>query len=196
MENVQILQDLQEGIVDLTVKSQNGRYTFDTNTDVCVMDLLDCGIAYEKVSHAIKSVMHMCGLKSRNDVYPKKYYVANCNQRKLSVSHRHTAEICSENEHQTLYFDETRKQGETFASFITTDENRSLYLLGLKQMANKAAQTQLDTFKIILDDIDTQVSCRPYVLQSSVAFKILEHIQFTMSDRAATECVFKELLQT
>jgi hypothetical protein len=43
------------------------------------MDLLDCGIAYEKVSHAIKSVMHMCGLKSRNDVYPKKDYVANCN---------------------------------------------------------------------------------------------------------------------
>jgi hypothetical protein len=30
----------------------------------------------------------------------------------------------SENEHQTLYTDETRKQGETFASFITTDENR------------------------------------------------------------------------
>jgi hypothetical protein len=79
MENVEILQDLQEGIVDLTVKSQNGRYAFDTRTDVCVMDLLDCGIAYEEVSHAIKSVMYMCGLKSRNDVYPKKDYVANCN---------------------------------------------------------------------------------------------------------------------
>jgi hypothetical protein len=26
-------------------------------------------------------------------------------------------------------------------------------------MANKAAQTQLDTFKMILDDIDTRVSC-------------------------------------
>jgi hypothetical protein len=34
MENVEILQDLQEGIVDLTVKSQNGRYTFDPRTDV------------------------------------------------------------------------------------------------------------------------------------------------------------------
>jgi hypothetical protein len=79
MENVEILQDLQEGIVDLTVKSQNGRYAFDTRTDVCVVDLLDCGIAYEEVSHAIKSVMYMCGLKSRNDVYPKKDYVANCN---------------------------------------------------------------------------------------------------------------------
>lgn len=49
---------MQEGIVDLTVKSQNGIYAFDTRT-VCMMDLLDCGIAYEKVSHAIKSVMHM-----------------------------------------------------------------------------------------------------------------------------------------
>lgn len=64
------------------------------------MDLLDCGIAYEKVSHAIKSAMHICGLKSRNDVYPKKDYVANCNQSKLSLGHRHTAEICYENEHQ------------------------------------------------------------------------------------------------
>ena len=112
----------------------------------------------------------------------------------MSLSHRHTAEICSENEHQTLYTDETRKQGETFASFITTDENRSLYLLGLKQMANKAAQTQLDTFKMILDDIDTRVSCLnvDQHLQSSFAFKILKNIQFTMSDRAATECVFNE----
>jgi hypothetical protein len=188
---------VQEGIVDLTVKSQNGRYTFDTRTDVCVMDLLDCGIAYDKVSHVIKSVMHMCwlksgnissckffllvllsisimhilffncsisrflavaskfcsvrvlsaipsqyfafsfnrfhsyllmfltffiscfsiayekdshaiksvihmcGLKSRNDVYTKKDYVANCNQRKLSLSHHPTAEFISENEHQT-----------------------------------------------------------------------------------------------
>jgi hypothetical protein len=188
MENVQIFQDLQEGIADLTVKSQNGRYTFDTRTDVCVMDLLDCGIAYEKVSHAIKSVIHMCGLKSRNDVYPKKDYVANSDQRKLSLSHRHTAEFISENEHQTLYSDETRKQGETFASFITTDENRSPYLLGLKQMANKAAQTQLDTFKMILDDIDTRISCLnvDQHLQSSVAFKILKNIQFIMSDRSAT----------
>ena len=197
MENVQIFQKLQEGIVDLTVKSQNGRYTFDTRTDASVMDLLDCGIAYEKDSHAIKSVIHMCGLKSRNDVYTKKDYVANCKQRKLSLSHRHTAEFISENEHQTLYSDETRKQGETFASFITTDENRSPYLLGLKQMAHKAAQTQLDTFKI-LDEIDTRVSCLnvDQHLQSSVAFKILKNIQFTMSYRAATECVFNELLQT
>ena len=119
MENVQIFQELQEGIVDLTVKSQNGRYIFDTRTDASVMDLLDSGIAYEKDSHAIKSVIHMCGLKSRNDVYTKKDYVANCNQRKLSLSHRHTAECITENEHQTLYSDETRKQGETFASFIT-----------------------------------------------------------------------------
>ena len=42
MENVQILQDLQEGIVDLTVMSHDGRYTFGTRTDACVMDLLDC----------------------------------------------------------------------------------------------------------------------------------------------------------
>ena len=118
----------------------------------------------------------MCGLKSRNDVYPKKHYVANCNQTKLSLSHRHTAEICSENEHETLYTDETRKQGETFASSITTDENRCPYLLGLKQMANKAAQTQLDTFKIILDDIDTRVASLnvDQHLLSSVAFKILK----------------------
>lgn len=110
------------------------------------------------------------------------------------MSHRHTAEICSENEHQTRYTDETRKQEETFASFITTDENRSPCLLGLKQMANKAAHTQLDTFKI-LDEIDTRVSCLnvDQHLQSSAVFK---NIQFTMSDRAATECVFNELLQT
>jgi hypothetical protein len=65
-------------------------------------------------------------------------------------------------------------------------------------MANKAAQRQLDTFKMILDDIDTRVSCLnvDHFVQSSVAFKILENIQFIMSDRAATECVFNELLQT
>ena len=77
-------------------------------------------------------------------------------------------------------------------------KTESPYLLGLKQMANKAAQTQLDTFKMILDDIDTRVSCLnvDQHLQSCVAFKILKNIQLTMSDRAATECVFNELLPT
>ena len=70
-------------------------------------------------------------------------------------------------------------------------KTESPYLLGLKHMANKAAQTQLDTFKMILDDIDTRVSCLnvDQHLQSCVAFKILKNIQFTMSDKAATVCI-------
>lgn len=188
------LEDLQVGVIDLTQESQNGRYTFDTRTDLCIMDLLDCGIAYEKVGHAMQCVMRMCGLQSKNNIYPKKDYVSNCNKRKLSLGHFHAAKVCSETEFQTLYTDETRKQGETFASFITTDANKKPCMLGLKQMVNKAAQTQLDTFKVILDDIDTRMSSLQD--QTSTAFKILKNIQYTMSDRAATEYVFNDLLQT
>lgn len=93
----------------------------------------------------------------------------------MSPSHRHKAGICSENEHQTIYTDKARKQGETFASFITTDESRNPYSFG--QMENKAVQTHLDTLKMTLDDIDTRITCLKHQhMQSSGAFKILKKI--------------------
>ncbi|CAG2223042.1 unnamed protein product [Mytilus edulis] len=160
------------------------------------MDLLDCGLSFEKVGPAIKNVLCMCGLRSKDDRYPKKDYVSNCNMRRLAISQVQTAEICTAAANQTLYTDETRKFGETFSSFITTDENKTPFLLGLKQMSNKAAQTQLDTLKSILNDIETRIKCLvDQNLQTSTSFNILKNIKYTMSDRAATEIVFNQLLK-
>lgn len=160
------------------------------------MDLLDCGLSFEKVGPAIKNVLCMCGLRSKDDRYPKKDYVSNCNMRRLAISQVQTAEICTAAANQTLYTDETRKFGETFSSFITTDENKTPFLLGLKQMSNKAAQTQLDTLKSILNDIETRIKCLvDQKLQTSTSFNILKNIKYTMSDRAATEIVFNQLLK-
>ncbi|VDI26830.1 Hypothetical predicted protein [Mytilus galloprovincialis] len=116
--------------------------------------------------------------------------------RRLAISQVQTAEICTAAANQTLYTDETRKFGETFSSFITTDENKTPFLLGLKQMSNKAAQTQLDTLKSILNDIETRIKCLvDQNLQTSTSFNILKNIKYTMSDRAATEIVFNQLLK-
>ncbi|XP_063446536.1 uncharacterized protein LOC134726070 [Mytilus trossulus] len=187
-EQIDYLTDLNDRTIDLTTQSKNGQYTYNSQTDQCVMDLLDCGLSFEKVGPAIKNVLSMCGLRSKDDRYPKKDYVSNCNMRRLAISQVQTAEICTAAANQTLYTDETRKFGETFSSFITTDENKTPFLLGLKQMSNKAAQTQLDTLKSILNDIETRINCLvDQNLQTSKSFNILKNIKYTMSDRAATE---------
>ena len=38
-------------------------------------------------------------------------------------------------------------------TFLVTDEDKKVYMLGLRDMCNKSPQTTLDTFKEILSDI-------------------------------------------
>lgn len=71
-------------------------------------------------------------------MYPKKKRLRIRKKRKLSLGHRQAAEVCSVSKGQTLYTDKTEKHDETFGSFITTDEQKSVI-----------AWTKTDAFKSI-----------------------------------------------
>ena len=95
----------------------------------------------------------------------------------------------------TLYTDETRKYGRTYQIYIVTDENKSSYILGLKEMADKSSQSTLDTFKDILSDITEYCYQKENEIHKDPGYKILCNIKNTMSDRASTEKAFNGLLE-
>ena len=91
----------------------------------------------------------------------------------------------------TLHTDKTSKSGVKYGGFSLRDEEGAYFVLGLPEMATKSAQSTLDTFKDILDDIS-------FANKETLDIRgnqILCNIQNTMSDRAATKLKFNEILQ-
>ena len=188
--------DLESRDISFTQECKNGKYTYTASTDLCVMQLLDSHVPYEHVEKVIRSVLDLCNLKIK-DSLPKKDYVAKVNTRRLALGQINEAEVIQNADQCTLYSDETRKNGRSFGSFLITNENKEPVLLGLRQMSSKASKTELDTLKSILDDVNQR--CESLTHSNSDMDKrveILRKINSTMSDRAATEISFKELLNT
>lgn len=142
--------------IDLTKHSKFGRYTYTAETYLCVMELLNCHVPFDRVGTVIKSVLSLCNLKAKDETLPKKDYVSSVNVRRLAISQAHIAETCIE-ENRTLYTDETRKNGQSYGVFITFNENQEPCLMGLKKMSSKASKTQLETVKEILKEIEDRL---------------------------------------
>ena len=186
--------DLESREVSFTRECKNGKYTYTSSTDLCVMRLLDSHVPFEHVEKVIRNVLDLCHLNVK-DSLPKKDYVAKVNARRLALGQIHAAEVIDKAENCTLYTDETRKDGQSYGSFVVTDENKDPVLLGLRHMSNKASRTELDTFKSILDDVHQRCeSLSPTNDEVNMRYEVLRKITSTMSDRAATEVSFKELL--
>ena len=92
-------------------------------------------------------------------------------------------------ESTTLMSYETRKQGDVYEIFAVRDQTGKNWVLGLKEMVNKSSQSCLDTLKSIINDIDTSSTTK-------FGQHILCNIKNTMSDRAASEKHFHDLLET
>ncbi|XP_072170908.1 uncharacterized protein [Diadema setosum] len=71
-----------------------------------------------------------------------------------------------------------------------SDEDQRYYVLGLRDIPTKSASDTLSTFKELLQDLDEAT-----LSASDAGKKILANIRNTMSDRAATELKWHELLQ-
>ena len=96
--------------------------------------------------------------------------------------------MLADKEGTTLYTDETRKFGKTYNVYVVTDDTKQPFMLGLREMSNKSAQTCLDTFKEILNDISDDAN------NETAGGKLLTNIKNTMSDRAQTEVAFDRIL--
>jgi hypothetical protein len=70
--------------------------------------------------------------------------------------------------------------------FAATDKYYNSYVLGLREMSNKSAQTVLNTFKEILGDVS--YTCKnPLADSTDVGHHMLTNITNTMS-RNSTNC--------
>ncbi|CAG2248057.1 unnamed protein product [Mytilus edulis] len=141
--------------------------------------------------------MKLCYVDCRNNISQKKDYVSTISSTRLFVSQAHAAIVCSEQENQTLYTDETKKNGQPYGVFVTTNEDKKPFLLRLRQMSDKAAQTQLDVLKQILGEIELryyQVTTND--VNNLLSIKMLQNIKCTTSDRAATQVSFNQLIES
>lgn len=85
--------------------------------------------------------------------------------------------------------DETSKFGSKFMGYEASDSKGNLLVRGLREIETKSAESTFKVFKQILMELDYAS------VRNSVSRDIITHITSTMSDRAATEVKFNELLE-
>ena len=122
---------------------------------------------------------------------PSKSAISNWNIERLAIAQRQLSEELESRENLCLYSDETSKFGQRYMTYGVSDCNQRNYVLGLRDIATKSAKDSLDTFKEILADLDDAIATDT----TTPGKEILCNIRSTMSDRAATEAKFVELLE-
>ncbi|XP_060574411.1 uncharacterized protein LOC132732081 [Ruditapes philippinarum] len=155
----------------------------------CVYSLLQHNVSTTKIPLVIRDVLKLAKMDASH--LPSKSTCNNMNIQRLHLAQQQIAEDLPAKMNTCLLSDETSKFGQKYEGFHAVDDSGRIWVLGLRQMATKSGQSALDTFKEILSDIDDSFS----EAGSHVSEKILMNINATMSDRAATQKKFNELLE-
>ena len=186
-ENAELHQKLKENTnrIVLTTSKDGSRY-YTAETRACVYKLLSAHVSFESVPKVIEAVLELAGKTADN--LPTGRTVAHMNDERLLLSQRQMEELQKE-KNLTIATDETPKGGDVFMTY-TVSGAESSFVLGLREMVSKSAEDTLNTFKTILDDISYVCST-----SSRLGMQILTQIKNTMSDRAATEAKFNDLLK-
>jgi hypothetical protein len=114
------------------------------------------------------------------------------NIERLIASQKHLAEVLPHEENLCLLSDETSKFGKKIEGFHVRTENKQYYTLGLRQIVTKSEHDTMGALNNILNDIETiGHNCDDEKRKS-----IILNISSTMSDRAATQVKFNDILQS
>lgn len=163
---------------------------YTSETQRCVQSLLTNNVAISRVGSVITDVLQLAG-KVPNRV-PGKDYVRKVNMSRLLVAQRQIAEELPAHDSTTIETDETSKYGSKYGAFAIRDSQGRPYVVGLRDMLTKSAKDTLDVFKEILWDLD-----KLYYkgTNNPTSQNLLFNVRNTMSDRAATESKFNDLLE-
>jgi len=184
----QCMQDIaEETECNVIVTSLNNKFTAELQ--MCVYDLLKHNVTTREVAPVIKSVLQLAGKEASH--LPCKSTVNNMNIQKLFLSQSQLLDVLPNEEHTTLYTDETTKFGDKYSGYHVSDSEGRMYVLGLRDIATKSAADTLSVFQEILSDVNARAADSDSVLYK----KIVTNISATMSDRAATEMKLNKLLQ-
>ncbi|XP_033731138.1 uncharacterized protein LOC117320739 [Pecten maximus] len=177
----------QKNVVNL-FDEDSLKYTPELQT--CVHTLLCNHVSTTRISPVIEACLKLVG-KTPNRL-PSATTINNMNVQRLVLSQKQLSEEISKKENTTIETDETSKFGTKFGVYAVRDSDGNPYVLGLRELVTKSGKDTLQAFKEILFDLDQ----RYYNTQSLTSQNMLFHIRNTMSDRAATEMKFNQLLET
>ena len=176
--------DTQQRIVNI-YDGEDKRYT--PKLKKCVYELLKLNVSVSKVGDVIKAVLKIVGIEPNR--IPSKSTVLGMNLQRLCLSQQQLAEVFSKNIIIYLMTDGTTKFGSKLMGYECSASDGNLWVLGLKEIETKSAQDTFAVFQQILTDLDNSSN------DDSVSKDIIIHITATMSDRAATEVKFNELIE-
>eukprot|EP00057_Strongylocentrotus_purpuratus_P018906 XP_011673380.1 PREDICTED: uncharacterized protein LOC105442707 [Strongylocentrotus purpuratus] len=187
------LKGHQSDVVNM-MDGEDGFMTYKSDVRKCVYSLLDHNVGFDNVGRVIETVLRMIGKVPDNT--PTGRTVANMNRERLLLAQKQLEELVK-HDNLTIGTDETPKGGDIFMAYTMHDSEGSSYVLGMREMISKSAENTLGTLKLVLDDISSICSELSDGLPGNdVGLEILTKIKNTMSDRAATECLFNVMLKT
>ncbi len=150
------LQDTVDELMSSTediVSFEKGKYT--DSIRACCYELLSLNVGVRNVKPVIKSVLQNIAQKSVGKL-PSKSSLCDMMLECLTLAQAQLGEqlACDDKDYFTLHTDGTTKYGEHFGTYDVTTEDKT-YHLGLRHVFSGSAQTTLDTFLEILEDLDT-----------------------------------------
>ena len=188
--------ELRETVNELMAANEAEILTFEKgkyrdNIRSCCYELLSLNVGVRNIEKVIRSVLHNISGRSVSRL-PSKTTLCEMMIESLTIAQAQLGEKLTEMEGDffTLHTDGTTKHGDHFGTYDITTEDKT-YHLGLRHIFSGSAQTTLDTFLEILDDLDTVCT---QAGGASVSDKIMYKIKNTMSDRHAAEKLFCHLL--
>ena len=128
-------------------------HVYTPETEMPVLELIDYGVSFERIPMVLQSTSKLFGQTIASRVQSERT-IREMNHRRLAISHMHLADIMPNKEDTTLLSDETPDSGATYEGFHIADEEGRVFVVGLREMPNKAARTIMETFEEILSDID------------------------------------------
>jgi len=187
--NAELKGQLQAVQANTLKTMEEGRYSNEVR--MCVMELLSHNVGIRKVEPVIRAVLKLAGIECErlphhtaiNDMLAEAHAMAQ-----LQL----TETLTQEGQHNVLHTDGTSKFGHKYAGYQISTE-QATYTLGIRETESGSAQTTLNTLEEILDDLTSAAAARKGE-GTETGKIILSRIKSTMTDRAATEKAFNDLL--
>ena len=168
---------------------EGGKYTDDVRA--YIYELLSLNVGVRNVKPIVCCVLKNLAHKSVARL-PSHGLTCQMLLESLTIAQGQLGEKLSQSlDYNTLQTDGTTKFGDHFETYVKTAEDKPAYTLGLRHVFSGSAANTLDTFKEILDYID---SVQQAIGKDAVSAKVVSKIKNTMSDRHSAEKLFNELL--
>ena len=155
----------------------------------CIFEMLENRVSARNVSKIITCVLKFAGHTMSHT--PSTSTINNMNIQRLLLAQKQLGDEFASQPNTTLLSDETTKFATKMEGIHATDMTGRTWVLGMREIQTKSSSDVMNTLNEILKDVDE----RSKVTESEHSRSILVNISARLSDRAATELKFGELLQ-